>query len=235
MPAFKFDFSSAFPPLTVVVPPIRYVIQLKGEVTVQQEGLLQNFSVANMKQLAAEAKHSADIAVGEIGSRMSTGTEVSFDPSSGLLDVKTSLSAELTIAGETWVKVSTSPVPPNGFKFTYQPRAVSGKVNNHNISGQIGLEITAFVDPMVPTPAERPAPVRSPNSSVNWQKVGAVGMFVLAAGIIVATLVEDVVTLGAGIADDPASFAGAAAAVSTGVIMWQGMEDEGIRRPDDIL
>jgi hypothetical protein len=51
----------------------------------------------------------------------------------------------------------------------------------------------------------------------------------VAGGIIIATLAEDIVTLGAGVADDPASFGAAAAAYSAATLMWTGpLQDRGI-------
>ena len=62
-----------------------------------------------------------------------------------------------------------------------------------------------------------------------WQTIAAVGLFVVSGGIIIATLAEDIVTLGAGVADDPVSFGAAAAAYSAAMIMWTGpLQDRGI-------
>ena len=45
-----------------------------------------------------------------------------------------------------------------------------------------------------------------------------------AAIIVTATVVEDIVTLGIGIADDPASFAAAAAMTQRGLVLLKGAQ-----------
>ena len=49
------------------------------------------------------------------------------------------------------------------------------------------------------------------------EKIKGIGLLVGAGALVTGTLVEDVVTGGAGIADDPASFAAAAAMASAGI------------------
>jgi hypothetical protein len=47
------------------------------------------------------------------------------------------------------------------------------------------------------------------------------GLVVVGAAIVVGTLVEDFFTAGVGTADDPASFAAAAAAFTRGAALWR--------------
>ncbi len=223
MPAFKFELENVIQPVSVSIGPVSYTFQLKGEITIQSEKPLQNFSIVNMKQLALEAKSEADVVVGEVGSRIANSTEFKYDPSTQSMEISTSLKTELTLKGDVWVTQSISPVLPNGVKYTYQPRAISGKIRGLKIEGNISLEITVRLNPQQPSP--QPVPV----SVSGWQKVAAVGLFVAAGGIIIATLAEDIVTLGAGVADDPASFGAAAAAYSAAAVMWTGpLQDRGI-------
>ena len=225
MPAFKYELEKIFPPVEVNSGAVSYTFELKGEVTIQGEKALQNFSVVNMKQIAIEAKSQADVAVGEVGSRISNSTEFKYDPSTKSLEISTSLKSELTLNGDTWFTQSVAPVLPNGIKYTFQPRAIKGKINRLLIEGNVSLEITVRINPQQPVP--QVVPVYSPVPA--WQTIAAVGLFVVSAGIIIATLAEDVVTLGAGVADDPVSFGAAAAAYSAATIMWTGpLQDRGI-------
>ena len=87
----KYELENIFPPIEVNSGAISYTFQLKGEVTIQEEKALQNFSIVNMKQLAFESKSQADAAVGEVGSRISNSTEFKYDPSTKSLEISTSL------------------------------------------------------------------------------------------------------------------------------------------------
>src|SRR5262249_54525621 len=77
------------------------------------------------------------------------------------------------------------------------------------------IEITPK-PPQSPQPG-MPLPSHVPAHSTNWNRVIGVGLIVTAGVIIVATVVEDFLTVGAGVADDPASFAAAGAAFMRGL------------------
>jgi hypothetical protein len=71
----------------------------------------------------------------------------------------------------------------------------------------------------VTNPAPRTAPA---TSGTDWGKVIGVGLMITGGAIITATLVEDFLTAGAGVADDPASFAAASAALARGALFLRG-------------
>jgi hypothetical protein len=68
-----------------------------------------------------------------------------------------------------------------------------------------------------PAPRTAPAP-----SGTDWGKVIGVGLIITGGAIITATLVEDFLTAGVGVADDPASFAAASAALARGALLLRG-------------
>lgn len=73
-----------------------------------------------------------------------------------------------------------------------------------------------------PPPVYKPAlpPVHvQPQPGTDWGKVIGVGLVVFAGCVVVGTLVEDFFTAGAGVADDPASFALAGATFRQGMAM----------------
>ena len=82
------------------------------------------------------------------------------------------------------------------------------------------IEITP--KPQLPPPGNFPQPVRVPEPSTNWARVIGIGLVTTAVVIVVATVVEDFFTAGVGMADDPASFAAAAAAMARGLAMIRG-------------
>jgi hypothetical protein len=71
----------------------------------------------------------------------------------------------------------------------------------------------------VPVIRTQPVPVRIEEPSTDWGKVIGVGLVVFAGLVVVGTLVEDFFTAGAGVADDPASFALAGASFRQGMMM----------------
>jgi hypothetical protein len=79
------------------------------------------------------------------------------------------------------------------------------------------IEITPKPGPPA-GPGQQPA--RVPNT--NWSRVIGTGLIITAGVIVVATIVEDFFTAGVGVADDPASFAAAAAALGRGLILIRG-------------
>jgi hypothetical protein len=91
---------------------------------------------------------------------------------------------------------------------------------------KIVIEITPKADPprmdspMQRQPVTQHVPV--PQSGWNWNKVIGTGLVVVAGAIVVGTLVEDFFTAGAGVADDPASFALAGASLTRGLAMMRG-------------
>lgn len=88
---------------------------------------------------------------------------------------------------------------------------------------KIVLEITPK-PPQLPPPSMQPerqrVPVTQPQEQgAAWRKVIGTGLVITAGVIVVATIVEDFYTLGAGTADDPASFSAAGLALARGLAM----------------
>ena len=87
------------------------------------------------------------------------------------------------------------------------------------------IEITPKLQPPSgpsPQPIRYAPPVRVPQYQTDWARVIGTGLVVTAGVIVVATLVEDFLTAGVGVADDPASFAAASAALVRGLSMIRG-------------
>ncbi|MEO8057196.1 MAG: LysM peptidoglycan-binding domain-containing protein [Burkholderiales bacterium] len=87
------------------------------------------------------------------------------------------------------------------------------------------IEITPKLQPPAgpsPQPLRYAPPVRVPQYQTDWGRVIGTGLVATAAVIVVATIVEDVLTAGVGVADDPASFAAASAALLRGLAMIRG-------------
>lgn len=108
---------------------------------------------------------------------------------------------------------------------------IKGKLNSYfyTTSGySVSIEIEKQPDIArrvpVPVPVRQPVPIKAPsrNTGSDWAYAGGVLLIVGAIVVVVATVVEDIITVGAGTADDPASFALAATMIARGKMLIQG-------------
>ena len=107
--------------------------------------------------------------------------------------------------------------PPNRFAYIGQVALNFNRalpvVGVINFRGQVGFELRATVTPL---PFHGPEAMERSWWERNWERVVGTGLIVGAGLLVAGTVVEDVVTGGAGIADDPASLAAAAAMARAG-------------------
>lgn len=115
---------------------------------------------------------------------------------------------------------SQSPIP----KLRYEIRLpkLEGSLRDFLfVAMGVTIVIEATPNPTPPT-GPRAQPLRAPRSAptTNWNQVIGTGLMITGTAIIVGTLVEDFFTAGVGVADDPPSFAAAAAAIARGRALW---------------
>jgi hypothetical protein len=122
--------------------------------------------------------------------------------------------------GTTWgTDLETNEVrftPPNRFAYIGQASLNFMRltpVGIINFRGQIGFELRATV---LPLPQLRPRAIEKGWWERNWGYVAGAALIVGAGLLVAGTIVEDVATGGAGILDDPASFAAAGAMATAG-------------------
>jgi LysM repeat protein len=107
-------------------------------------------------------------------------------------------------------------------KLTLAPKAVKFKNKGIIYEGEVGLEIEVQVIPDKPKAQPQPVPVTELVSEwfrENGRALAGGALIVAAGALIVVTIGEDIVTLGAGIADDPVSFAAAGMMAQRGLMM----------------
>ncbi|MEO0766676.1 MAG: LysM peptidoglycan-binding domain-containing protein [Pseudomonadota bacterium] len=107
-------------------------------------------------------------------------------------------------------------------KLTLAPKPVKFKNKGIIYEGSVGLEIEVQVIPDKPKVQPQPIPVGDQVAEwfrENGRTLAGAGLIVAAGALIVVTIGEDIVTLGAGIADDPVSFAAAAAMAQRGLVL----------------
>lgn len=108
---------------------------------------------------------------------------------------------------------------------------IKGKLNEFAYSA-VGYSVAIKMEKIpeaykrvpVLVPAPQRVPVKAPSRSggMDWAYAAGALLLIGATAIVIATVVEDVITLGAGLADDPASFAAAAAMTTRGMSLLRG-------------
>lgn len=108
---------------------------------------------------------------------------------------------------------------------------LKGNITNPQIKGKIekfayittDLEFEIEITPRIQSPKPTPIPVAVPkyenNSDNSWDYLAGSLLVAGAAIIIIATIVEDILTLGTGVADDIPSFAAASAMFTSGSLL----------------
>jgi hypothetical protein len=109
---------------------------------------------------------------------------------------------------------SQSPIPKLRFEFRF-PK-IQGAAADFTFVG-VDVKIVLELTPTPQRPGPSAQPLRAPQPATQWRHVIGAGLVLVGVTVVVATLVEDFFTAGAGVADDPASFAAAAASIGRGL------------------
>jgi hypothetical protein len=209
-PAFRYNLPTI--PLSTVIEVIpggtlTYTLGWRGNVTVQREGRCLPWSV-DQSGVRLEAN--------EVVGQFTSGVRVNSVGSDAM-------SLGVTFAGN----MSSSEVryiPPTTMVFISQERAVSFSYSGYQLTGDVGWEMRVEYTPdLLQSASSVAVAAPAPSRAVNWEEVfavvGGAVLLVGAVALIVGTLVEDVGTGGAGVADDPISFAAAAEMMRQGARM----------------
>ena len=207
------------PAITVVSPTHIATITYSGSLTLQSDKKCE-FSTLTQNGFEISAKKEADLII----SKLMANTKIGWNAKTKSIKFENgiTLNANNQFSPSTTVSMgisSTTQLPIA--KVTIKTAEIKGKLDNHNyITSElsVSIEITPIPPTAKPSPIPTAKPIPAP-SSTDWDTLIVGTLLVGATIIIVATIVEDVVTLGAGIADDPASFALAASMITRGVMM----------------
>jgi LysM repeat protein len=174
---------------------------LKGELKIQKTGKLPaNFNLRS---------HETEIAKG-IGPFTNSIKITGLKP--------TAIEVGSSVSGTKW-KSGFSLTSKGTIKVSLAPKSVKFKQKDVVYEGNVGIEVEIQV---IPDPVKEPVPVYE--RAWEWLKdsgvkVAGVALLGTAAVIVVGTVIEDVLTVGAGTLDDPVSFATAAAMARQGLVM----------------
>ncbi len=212
----------------IVMPPMitpNAIVEVKmtGNVILTSK---QNFPityVTNKDELEAKITHRANTALGALISDIG----VNFDTKTGKVKLAMNLIAKSNTPNIPTTSVgiiadSNAPIPK--IKYEIKLPELKGSIGDFNF---VAANITIALE-LTPTgresrrDTEKSTNISLKDSSIFTPKVIAGGLVVTATLIIVGTLVEDFLTAGAGIADDPACFATAAAMYARSAALWRG-------------
>ena len=214
----------------IVLPPMvtpNAVVEVKmtGNVLLTSKQSLPITYVANKGELESKITHAANSAFGTL----LTDIGVSYDTKTGKVKLAMNLIAKSRTPNIPTTSVgivadSNAPIPK--IKYEIKLPELKGAVGDFNFVAAnvaISLEVTPASTGKVSSEIRQSSiSTAAQSSSMFSPEAIATGLFVGATLLIVGTLVEDFFTAGVGIADDPASFAAAAAMYARGGVLWRG-------------
>jgi hypothetical protein len=222
--AFKFRLDDLrWPPQDVGTAIVE--IRMTGDVVLMTKKAYPATFITSRGELELQMVNEANHAFGKLVS----DTRFVFDPVQKRVTFRSMLVSQSTTpnmpSSAIGVEMSSnSPVPK-----------LRAEIRLSKLEGELGLfkyfavdaKIVIEVTPkpvLPPAPKMEPQVIRSPipiqeEPSSNWARWIGTGLVLTAAGIVIATVVEDFLTGGVGIADDPQSAAAAGAALARGLTM----------------
>lgn len=196
LPTLQYDLSG-LPSECVSNGDVTMTLELEGSVSIQQEGSCNPFTFDKESYSASASARLRE---------MSTSLSVSASEDQATISSG--------YAGEFVASAVAIPAP-NVIVYTCSPKPVEYKQDGWVVSGSMGYKLTITYHPRPQTdPVTDGGPAPTLDSPEWWEQYGgwiiAGGYVLIGVGVIAGTLVEDVLTGGAGVADDPVSFAFAA-------------------------
>jgi LysM repeat protein len=222
---FKFDLPNV-PTITIVSPMYIATIKLEGSLTIQSTDSV-DFATLSKKGFEISAKRKSDLVFGTLISE----NKIGYNPVTNQVTFESGLTSHANVPGALRTTaaagVSTTTGLPS-LKASIKAPTYKGSLNRHLFVAQnlaIEIEITprppsARPEP-VPVPSARPVPKPNPGG---WEYLVAGALIAGAGVLIVATIAEDIVTAGAGIADDVPSFAAASVMFATGMATFKTVQ-----------
>ena len=200
----------------IVLPNAIVEVKVTGNITLSSVDKYPVNYVVNDKKLEATVSSQANKAFGSLIGE----TKLAFDKKTNELTLGTNIVSKSTTPNRPTTSVgiemtSSSPIPK--LKYEVRLQQLKGKINQFNY---IAENVSFVLEVTFTSAGDIGIRKGKPDNSTPWDKILAVGLFAGATVIVVGTIVEDYVTFGAGVADDPASFALAAGMTARGVALW---------------
>jgi len=218
---FKYALDSVRP-ITVVSPLHVATISLKGSVTIQSKKTI-DFVTLTKRGFEITAKQESDIIFGKLISE----TQLGFNSKTNEVTFECGITHQSNQPYSPKIKVAMGISSKTGLpvlKGGITAPDIHGKVDEHlYLANDLGIEVEITPRPPKAKPHLIPVPPSAkpvPEASSDWDYLLATSLVAGAAVIVVATIVEDIVTLGAGLADDVPSFAAASAMFASGMTIF---------------
>lgn len=203
------------PPM--ILPNAVVEIKLEGSVALSSVEKYPVDYVVNKKQLEAKVTEQANHALGSlIGETKLNYDETRKTLTLGCKLVTKSKTPNLPSTAVGVEMSSNSPVPKLKFEFSFPQ--LKGSINNFHYVAT-GVNYILEVTPKKIAKDTQTKDIYKPESA-SESRWDAVGYFAAATAIVAATLVEDFFSLGAGVADDPATLTVAAGMATRGWAIW---------------
>lgn len=222
--SFKYKLDDLkLPP--VVQPGVVLEMKMTGDVILVSRKMVPALYVTSRHELELQMTTQANHAFGSLVN----DTRLIYDDMGKKLTYRSMLVSQSKTPGTPATAIgvemnSQSPIPK--LRFEIRLPKLEGNVEDFVYVAQ-GVTIVVEMTP-TPRPPSGPSaqPLRVPQTApvpaTNWRRVLGTGLVITAGVVVVATLVEDFFTVGAGIADDPVSFAAAGASFARGMAMIRG-------------
>lgn len=218
-PAFKFTLPGD--KIRIPLPPTSMAeVKLTGSITLQSNKPIDFLTFTN-DSFQVAARNEAAFAL----QKLVAESKVTFNPSTGQVVYENGITIRSNSRYAPVVRVAPGVSMTTGMpvlKGSIKTPKLRGRINHYVYVTEdfgIEIEITNVRQPRQrPQPVARPEPVRqpAPQTTRQWEVLIGSALIGAAVALVVVTIVEDVVTLGTGLADDPASAAAAAAMLTRG-------------------
>jgi hypothetical protein len=221
--AFKFRLDELrWPPQDVGTAIIE--VRMTGDLVLMTKKAYPTTFITSRGEIEAQLVHEANLAFGKLVS----DTRFVFDPMQKRVTYRSMLVSQSSTPNMPCSAIgvemsSNTPLPR--LRAEIRMSKLEGSIGIFHyfaLDAKIAIEVTpkpAPPPPLSTRPQTVAVPAQVQEPSTNWARWIGTGLILTAAGIVVATILEDFVTLGAGAADDPASGAAAAAALTRGLAM----------------
>ncbi|ADW67336.1 LysM peptidoglycan-binding domain-containing protein [Granulicella tundricola] len=213
-PAFKYELAGVIAQTETPVAELK--LSLKGEVTLQKEGVITGGLTLTKEGMESEYKKEADGVFKDLFTKSTASVK------DGKAEVALAVGSTIRSGDKVLATTEFALVPPNGFKYTYQGQKIKGTYHGFEFEGVVGYELEVKVKGGLP-----PEPKKFEIHVPVWTKVLGIAMVIgaaicyLAGGVVVvADAVKDFFTAGAGLVETPLSYAAALALFASGAAMW---------------
>jgi hypothetical protein len=155
-PALKYSLDEWLPVMRISSPEADVTIKFTGDLTLQQEGTLttlefgkDGLSKASIKGGVNELEFTGKgETVANIKSTykskladLTRGVEANWNPVTNKASLKCKLSIASRINGQVFATTKFEFLPPNGFKYTFEPAPIKGRSGDFEFEGQVGYHM----------------------------------------------------------------------------------------------